>query len=305
MRGLGRRLVSPGARYTEVTMQTGQRVALAGMIVSGILAAIKITAGMMGHSTAVVADGLESAADVFASGIVLLGLTLAAKPPDWNHPYGHGRLETLTGLFIGFLLAMAGVLISYNALRQVGRVHPPPAPFVIWPLIGSAAVKSIMSGVKFHYGRKIRSAALVADAWNDCVDILSALVALVAVLFTMMDPQQFEAADHWGGFAVGLIVVFTGLRVARDTALQLMDTMPDRETMFNIRQVALTVPGVRGVEKCYARKTGLQYHVDLHLEVDPDITVRQSHDIATDVRIAIKETLPWVADVLVHVEPAP
>lgn len=305
VRGLGRRLVSPGARYTEVTMQTGQRVALAGMIVSGILAAIKITAGMMGHSTAVVADGLESAADVFASGIVLLGLTLAAKPPDWNHPYGHGRLETLTGLFIGFLLAMAGVLISYNALRQVGRVHPPPAPFVIWPLIGSAAVKSIMSGVKFHYGRKIRSAALVADAWNDCVDILSALVALVAVLFTMMDPQQFEAADHWGGFAVGLIVVFTGLRVARDTALQLMDTMPDRETMFNIRQVALTVPGVRGVEKCYARKTGLQYHVDLHLEVDPDITVRQSHDIATDVRIAIKETLPWVADVLVHVEPAP
>lgn len=305
MRGLGRRLVSPGARYTEVTMQTGQRVALAGMIVSGILAAIKITAGMMGHSTAVVADGLESAADVFASGIVLLGLTLAAKPPDWNHPYGHGRLETLTGLFIGFLLAMAGVLISYNALSQVGRVHPPPAPFVIWPLIGSAAVKSIMSGVKFHYGRKIRSAALVADAWNDCVDILSALVALVAVLFTMMAPQQFLAADHWGGFAVGLIVVFTGLRVARDTALQLMDTMPDRETMFNIRQVALTVPGVRGVEKCYARKTGLQYHVDLHLEVDPDITVRQSHDIATDVRIAIKETLPWVADVLVHVEPAP
>jgi cation diffusion facilitator family transporter len=286
-------------------MQTGQRVALAGMMVSGALAAIKITAGLMGHSTSAVADGLESVADVFASGIVLLGLTLAAKPADWNHPYGHGRFETLTGLLIGFLLALAGVLISVNAVRQIDRVRPAPAPYVIWPLIGSAAAKGVLSAVKFHYGRKIRSAALVADAWNDCVDILSALCALAAVSFTIFGPQRFPAADQWGGFVVGLIVVFTGVRVTRDTALQLMDTMPDRETMTEIRGVALTVAGVHGVEKCFARKTGLQYHVDLHLEVDPDITVRQSHDIATNVRIAIKETLPWVADVLVHVEPAP
>jgi cation diffusion facilitator family transporter len=286
-------------------MQTGQRVALAGMIVSGALAVIKITAGVMGHSTAVVADGLESAADVFSSGMVLLGLTVAAKPADWNHPYGHGRVETLTGMFIGFLLAMAGVAISVNALRNIGTTHAPLAQFVIWPLIGSAVVKSLLSGTKFHYGRRLRSAALVADAWNDCVDIFSALAALAAVSASLLAPERFRAADHWGGFAVGLIVVFTGLRVARDTALQLMDTMPEAETMAEIRQVALTVPGVRGVEKCYARKTGLQYHVDLHLEVDPDITVRQSHNIATQVRIAIKETLHWVADVLVHVEPAP
>lgn len=286
-------------------MHIGQRVALTGMLASGALAAIKITAGLMGHSTSVVADGLESAGDVFASGIVLLGLTLAAKPADWNHPYGHGRLETLTGLFVGFMLALAGVAISVNALHQLDRVHPAPALFVVWPLIGSAAVKGVLSAVKFHYGRKIHSAALVADAWNDFVDILSALVALAAVSFAILAPQRFLAADHWGAFAVGLIVIFTGLRVGRDTALQLMDTMPDRETMAKIRRVALTVPGVRGVEKCYARKTGLQYHVDLHLEVDPDITVRQSHEIATNVRIAIKETLHWVADVLVHVEPAP
>ena len=286
-------------------MQIGQRVALAGMIVSGALAIIKIAAGMMGHSTAVVADGLESAADVFSSGIVLLGLTVAAKPADWNHPYGHGRVETLTGLFVGFMLAMAGVAISVNALRNIGVAHASLARFVIWPLIGSAAVKSLLSGIKFHYGRKILSAGLIADAWNDCVDIFSALAALVAVSFSILSPVRFQAADHWGGFVVGLIVVFTGLRVTRDTALQLMDTMPDVATMAEIRRVALTVPGVRGVEKCFARKTGLQYHVDLHLEVDPEITVRQSHDIATQVRIVIKETLHWVADVLVHVEPAP
>lgn len=275
------------------------------MIVSGTLAAVKITAGILGHSTSVTADGFESAADVFASGIVFLGLTLAAKPADWNHPYGHGRVETLTGLFIGFMLAAAGVGISANALFQINRVHQTPSQFVIWPLIGSAVVKAGLSGTKFHYGRKLRSAALVADAWNDCVDILSAVAAFVAVSFTLLAPDQFQAADHWGGFAVGLIVVFTGLRVTRDTAMQLMDTMPDLSTIAKIRRVALTVPGVRGVEKCYARKTGLQYHVDLHLEVDPEITVRQSHDIATNVRIAIKETLHWVADVLVHVEPAP
>ena len=286
-------------------MQIGQRVALAGMAVSGALAAIKITAGLMGHSHAVVADGLESAGDVFASGIVLLGLTLAAKPADWDHPYGHGRIETVTGLFVGVLLALTGVAISATSLRTMGAAVLPPAPFVVWPLIGSALAKAVLSGVKMHYGKKIRSTALMADAWNDSVDILSAVAALVAVSLTIVTPHRFPSADHWGAFAVGLIVIFTGLRVTRDTTLQLVDTMPDSESMAHVRSAAMTVPGVRGVEKCYARRTGLQYHVDLHLEVDPEITVRQSHEIATQVRIVIKETLPWVADVLVHVEPAP
>jgi cation diffusion facilitator family transporter len=211
----------------------------------------------------------------------------------------------VTGLFVGFMLVLAGLAISGNAVRLIGSTTRPLSAFVIWPLAGSAVAKGLLSSVKFHYGKKIRSAALVADAWNDSVDILSALAALVAVSFTIVAPHRFASADHWGAFAVGLIVIFTGLRVTRDTTLQLMDTMPDTESMEKVRAAAETVPGVRGVEKCYARKTGLQYHVDLHLEVDPEITVRQSHVIATQVRIVIKETLPWVADVLVHVEPAP
>lgn len=286
-------------------MEVGQRVEIAGMLVSSTLASIKIIAGMMGHSSAVVADGLESAGDVLASGIVLLGLTLAAKPADREHPYGHGRLETLTGLFVGFMLGAVGIAIAVNAILQRRLVHVPPAPFVIWPLLLSASVKGVLSGVKFHYGKKIRSAGLVADAWNDCVDIVSALAALIAVVFSLLQPSKFQAADHWGAFAVGLIVIFTGGRVIHDTALQLMDTMPDRKSVAKLREAAFTVPGVRGVEKCYARKTGLQYHVDLHLEVDPEITVRESHEIATQVRIVLRETIPWVADVLVHVEPAP
>jgi cation diffusion facilitator family transporter len=159
--------------------------------------------------------------------------------------------------------------------------------------------------VKFHYGRKIRSAALIADAWNDTKDTGSAMAALIAVGLTLSDPVRFFDADRYGGFIVGLMVVSVGVRVARDTSLQLMDTMPDEALMKQIRAVASTVPGVRGVEKCYARKTGLRYHVDLHLEVDPEITVRQSHEIAHNVRYQVREQLDWVADVLVHVEPAP
>jgi cation diffusion facilitator family transporter len=149
----------------------------------------------------------------------------------------------------------------------------------------------------------MQSAALTADAWNDTVDSISAAAAMFAVGLTLSDPVRFANADHYGGFVVGLIVIGAGVRVARDTALQLMDTMPEEGLMNQIRNVARAVDGVRGVEKCFARKTGLQFHVDLHLEVDPNLTVLQSHEIAHDVRERITQELDWVADVLVHVEP--
>jgi len=286
-------------------MHTGQRVALAGMVVSGALAVAKIVAGAMGHSTAVVADGCESASDVVASGFVLLGLTLAAKPADENHPYGHGRVETLTGLLIGLVLAVGGALICYSSLERLGRPHQPLAAYVVWPLVASLLAKTALSASKFHYGRRLQSAALIADAWNDAMDTLSATAALIAVGLTLSDPARFVNSDRYGGSIVGLIVIFTGVRVSRDTAMQLMDTMPEERLMIQIRAAASTVAGVRGVEKCFARKTGLRYHVDLHLEVDPEMTVRQSHEIAHQVRLHILDTLDWVADVLVHVEPAP
>ena len=291
-------------RYTEM-MRIGQKVALGSMIVSAGLAVLKIVTGVIAGSTSVVADGLESAGDVLASGLVFLGLTLAAKPPDSNHPYGHGRAEILTGLLVGLMLLAAGFAICFHALLLVAAAHQPPAPYAIWPLIASIGIKSIMGAVKYRLGKKIGSAALAADAWNDAVDIVSGIAALTAVSLTLYDPGRFLAADHYGGFAVGVIVIFTGLRVTRDTGLQLMDTMPDERMMRTIRDVARQVSGVEGVEKCFARKTGLQYHVDLHLEVDPEITVRLSHDIAEQVRNRIRRDLPWVADVLVHVEPSP
>ena len=273
------------------------------MLVSAVLSIAKITIGLHANSTAVVSDGLESAGDVLASGLALFGLILASKPPDTEHPYGHGRMEILSALIVGMMLTASGTLISFRSLQRVAEVQHAPAAYAVWPLLASIVLKSVMSWMKRRYARKIGSSALLADSWNDSVDILSGSTALVALAITLYNPVKFVAADHIGGAAVGLIVIFLGVRVVRDTTLQLMDTMPDPAAMDRIRQVGLSVPGALGIEKCFARKTGLQWHVDLHLEVDPAMSVYESHEIATQVRIRIKEELDWVADVLVHVEP--
>ena len=278
-------------------------IAVASMLVSALLSAAKITIGLHANSTAVVSDGLESAGDVLASGLVLFGLILAAKPPDSDHPYGHGRVEILSALIVGMMLTASGTLISFRSLERASEAQHAPEAYAVWPLVASIVIKSGMSLMKRRYGRKISSYALLADSWNDTVDILSGSTALVALGITLYDPVKFVAADHLGGAAVGLIVIFLGVRVVRDTTLQLMDTMPDPAAMDRIRQVAVSVPGALGIEKCFARKTGLQWHVDLHLEVDPAMSVYESHEIATRVRVRIKEELDWVADVLVHVEP--
>jgi cation diffusion facilitator family transporter len=273
------------------------------MLIGAALATAKIMVGLHANSTAVVSDGLESVGDVLTSGLVLVGLLIAAKPPDSEHPYGHGRLETLSALVVGMVLIASGSLIAFRSLQRAWESQHTPAAYAVWPLIASIAVKSAMSLTKWRLGRRIRSAALSADAWHDTVDILSGTVALVAVAITLADPTRFAAADHLGGSAVGLIVIFVGMRVVRDTTLQLMDTMPDPQAMQSIREAGLSVPGALGIEKCYARKTGLQWHVDLHLDVDPALSVYESHQIASEVRARIRQKLDWVADVLVHVEP--
>ena len=283
--------------------KVGQRVAIASMLLSAMLAAAKIIVGLHANSTATVSDGLESSGDVLASGLVLLGLILAAKPPDAKHPYGHGRAETLSALAVGILLIASGLLISFRSLQRVWEVQQTPASYAMWPLMVSIVTKSGMSLAKWRLSLKIRSTAMRADATNDMLDVLSGSTALLALGITLFDPKRFPAADHFGGAVVGLIVIFAGFRVVRETALQLIDTMPDAASMERIRQVGLGVRGAKGIEKCFARKTGLQWHVDLHLEVDPSMSVYESHEIATEVRIRIKEKLKWVADVLVHVEP--
>ena len=279
-------------------------MARAGIAVSSLLACSNIIVGVLTRSTSVVATGVEFAGDVLASSIVLIGMGVAARPADDDHPYGHGRFENLSAFVVGVILAIGGVAISYQSLQGIGTVHPPPGRRAAAALIGAIVLRAIMSSVKFRVGRRLRSSALVADAWNDAVDILSALAALTAVALASYDPARFLAADHYGGFVVGIVVVTTGIRVVRDASLELVDTMPHPELTREVVHVARSVPGVRGIDKVLARKTGLQYHIDLHIEVDPSQTVAESHAIGGHVRATLKHDLPWVADVLVHVEPA-
>ena len=280
-----------------------QRLALAGMAASALLAIAKIWIGMNANSTSAVADGLESAADVFSSGIVFLGLWIAQRPADENHPYGHGRFEILAALAVGIILVLAGVSISVRSLGRIGRDTLVPASYAMWPLLISLGVKLYMSFLKMRQGRKMDSAALMADAKNDGVDVISSAIALVALGLTLYDPVNLLEADHVGGAIVGMIVCVLGFTVIRDTVYQLTDAMPDSSRLEEVRLVAMAVDGVEAVEKCYARKTGMRYHVDLHLEVDPNMTVRASHAISGRVRDALKRQVPWVADVLIHVEP--
>lgn len=279
------------------------RIALISIAVSGLLCVLKILIGVMAGSTSVVADGVESGGDVLASAIVLFGIAMAARPADADHPYGHGRLETLSGFIVGWILALAGAGICMGSMRQAYTSHAPPEAYAAYPLISSIVMKAVLAALKFRYARLTRSEGLRADAYNDSVDILSGLVALTALSLTLYDPSRFLAADHFGGLGVGVIVIFLGLRVVRDTSLHLIDTMPHPELVEQIRKVSLSVPGALGVEKCFARKTGFGYHVDLHLEVAPEMTVRDSHGIASAVRNRLRDELDWVSDVLVHVEP--
>lgn len=281
----------------------GRRIAITSMLISAGLAAAKITVGLHAGSTATVSDGIESAGDVLASGLVLLGLMIAAKPPDAEHPYGHGRLETLSALAVGMMLVTTGTFIAFESLHLAGQSPHSPASYAVWPLIASIILKSITSAFKRIYGKKINSSGLVADAWNDTVDVLSGTVALAGLGLTLFNPTKFPSADHIGGSLVGVIVIFLGIRVVRDNVFELMDTMPSPQAMDRIRHVGLSIPGVLGIEKCFARKTGLKWHVDLHLEVDPAMSVYDSHEIATQVKEKIRSEIPWVADVLVHVEP--
>ncbi len=280
-------------------------MAIFSILASVVLASANVIVGLRAGSTSVVAAGLEFGGDVLASTFVFVGMIIASRPADSDHPYGHGRYETLAGLVVGMILATGGVGICWRSLQKVSEFHEPPSAYAVWPLVAAILVRSVMSTIKFRVGRRIQSASLVADAWNDAVDILSAAAALVALGLTLYNPSQFLAADHYGGFAIGLVVIFTGLRVIRDTSLDLTDATPGNETLQQIKREAMRVPGVLGVEKCFARKTGLQYHVDIHVEVDPNLTVWESHDIAILTRTHLREHLGWVADVLVHVEPAP
>lgn len=303
MRLSSKRMAARVSAQTGKEEIVGRRIALLSMSVGVVLALAKIIVGVHVGSASVVSDGCEAAADVLSSGLVYAGLWLASRPPDYEHPYGHGRYETLAALAVGALLLLTGAAIFWNALLRFHQSSELKL-YALYPLFAAFFLKTALAATKFRVGRRIDSSALQTDAWHDITDLLSTTVAFVAVILTLSDPQRFRTADHVGSLVIGVIIFFLSIRLVMQTVGHLMDTMPESSKMAEIRQIALSVRGASGIEKCYARRSGMKYYVDLHLEVDPEMTVRESHEIASDVKRRIKARLHWVADVLIHVEPA-
>ena len=219
----------------------GRRLALLSVFAGATLALAKILIGLAANSAAVVSDGFEAAADVVSSAIVFTGLWLASKPPDRDHPYGHGRYETLASLCVSAILAITGFIICWHSFVSMGA-RSDVKLFAIYPLLAAIVLKATLAILKFRTARQISSSALAADAWHDLTDLLSTLVALAAVTLSLIDPARFHRADHIGGIVIGVIVILIGVRLGRYTVEQLVDTMPNEKLMSQIRIIALQFP---------------------------------------------------------------
>lgn len=297
------RTESAAVTNSTSSYNAGKRIALLSAGVSAFLAIIKITGGILAHSTALVADGFESASDILTSMIVIGGMTIAQKPPDERFPYGYGRAESLAGKTIATILLVSGALIGYHSIQMLMHPHESLPKWALIPLGLSMIMKGSMAVIKRTTGRRIRSSALEADAANDLMDVLSAIVAATAIGLVLYDPTRFAYADPLGGIGVAAIIFYIGLNVFKTTSSELMDVMPAPDIVNSVRSAAAGIEGVKAVEKCYGRKSGVHYFFDLHVEVDPDMSVHKAHGLSHDVKDAVVASCPFVRDVLVHIEP--
>jgi cation diffusion facilitator family transporter len=279
------------------------RATLAGLATNTLFAVVKLAAGIFGHSQALVADAVESLADVFSSLVVWRGLVVAAEPADEDHPYGHGKAEPIASAVVSVMLLLAAVWITVTALQQIARPHHAPAPFTLLVLLVVVAVKELLFRFALRQASLADSAVLYTDAWHHRSDAITSLAAAIGIGIALIGGEGYEAADSWAAIAAACVIAWNGLRLLRPALNDLMDRSPNRELIEQIRGLAETIPGVGGVEKCLVRKMGYQYFVDMHVEVDPQMTVQRSHDIAHEVKDKIRAEIPAVSDVLVHIEP--
>jgi len=281
----------------------GQYASKLSLALNAALAAIKLATGIAGNSYALVADAIESLGDIFSSAIVWSGLRIASKPADDNHPYGHGKAEPLATLAVAILLLVAGVGIAFGAIREVRAPHQTPASYTLIVLLGVVAIKETMYRYESRIGKRVGSTAIHADAWHHRCDGFTSAAAAVGIAIALIGGKGYESADDWAALAACAVIVTNGVRFARTAIAELMDTTPDATLIDDIRSWALDVEGAQFVEKIFVRKMGPMLYVDLHLEVDPDITVRRAHEIGHAVKRTVIANQPRVADVLVHLEP--
>jgi cation diffusion facilitator family transporter len=292
------------ADATNKILQTGARVALLGLLINLVLASVKIFAGVIGHAYVLIADGIESALDVGGSIVIWGGLTLAARPPDKTHPYGHGKAEPIAAMLValGFLAAAAGLAIE--SVREILTPHHGPAPFTLAVLIVVVVIKETLFRYVNRIGHDLESTAVQTDAWHHRSDALTSAAAFIGISVALIGGKGWQSADDWAALFACAVIAANGFRLARPAFYEIMDTAPGGKIVRSILAVASSVPGVVEIEKCHARKMGLNYYIDLHVGVDGNISVHEGHEIAHRVKSTIQQSDSRIADVLVHIEPA-
>lgn len=267
------------------------------------LAIIKGLAGFFGNSYALIADAIESVTDVFSSLLVLFGLNYANKPADKNHPYGHGRAEPLiTFLVVGFLTTSA-TIIAYESIKNIGTPHELPkvwtllilAPLIVW--------KEISFRLVIKKAKETNSSSLKADAWHHRSDAITSIAALIGISIALYFGKGYETADDWAALFAAGFILYNGYKIFRLALGEIMDEHLYDDLVENIRKVSLTVDGVVATEKCFIRKAGMKYHVDLHATVDAKITVKYGHEIAHKLKDILRNDIPQLGHILIHIEP--
>lgn len=292
------------SRALQGALNRGTESSLVGIFVNLGLALTKCTAGFLGHSFALVADGLESAADVISGLVVLFGLKLSVKPPDADHPYGHGKAEPIAALVVGVSLLGAAGTIIYESLHQIFTPHPLPRPYTLVVLAGVLIVKELMFRYVSHVGESIASTAVKSDAWHHRSDAITSAFAFCGISVALIGGPGWESADDWAALCAGLVIIYNALKQAKPALWELTDSAPEDRTLeARVHAVAARQPGVIGLDKLHARKMGLNYYVDLHIVVNGQIPVRQGHRIAHAAEREIPNAVPQVSEVLVHAEP--
>jgi cation diffusion facilitator family transporter len=284
--------------------RTGARVALLGLVINVALASVKIVAGVVGHAYVLIADGIESALDVGGSIVIWGGLTVAARPPDRTHPYGHGKAEPIAALVVALCVLAAAIGLAIESVREILTPHHGPAPFTLGILVVVIVIKEILFRYVNRIGEDLESTAVQTDAWHHRSDALTSAAAFIGISVALVGGEPWRSADDWAALFACAVIAANGIRLARPAFYEIMDTAPGGKIVRSISAVASSVPGVVEVEKCHARKMGLDFYVDLHVGVDGNISVHDGHEIAHRVKSAIQQSDSRIADVLVHIEPA-
>ncbi len=267
------------------------------------LAIVKFLTGFFGNSYALIADAIESTSDIFASLLVLVGLRYANKPPDEDHPYGHGRAEPLiTFVVVGFLVASATV-IAYESIGNIRTPHKTPESYTLIVLALIILVKEIFYRIVKKKGEETKSTAITADAWHHRSDALTSLAAFIGISIALFMGPGYESADDWAALVASGFILFNAYHILRPALGEIMEEHRYDDLVEEIRQLAIQVPDVITTEKCFVRKMGMTFHVDLHAIVDAEITVRAGHKVAHDLKDHLIKEKPELADVHIHIEP--